>query len=280
MHLQDLILTLQKFWIDHGCILLQPYDVEMGAGTSHPATGLQCLNSNPWNVVYVQPCRRPTDGRYGQNPHRTQHYYQLQVLMKPSPDNIQEMCLKSLELIGLNSKKYDIQFLEDDWENPTLGAWGLGWEIRCNGMEIVQFTYMQQLGGAACRPVPCEITYGLERLAMYIQNVESFWDITWNKREVTYGDIFLKSEEQYCKYNFEHADIDTLKKHFNDHLATAATLVEKGVVQPAYDACLKASHIFNLLDARRALSVPERVTYIKNVRNAVQQCCNAQLTQQ
>ena len=273
MYFQDIILVLQQFWAKQGCVILQPYDMEVGAGTSHPATGLRCINTSQWNVVYVQPSRRPQDGRYAENPNRVQHFYQLQVIMKPSPDDIQEICLESLEAIGLNKYNNDIRFIEDDWENPTLGAWGVGWEIWYNGMEVMQYTYMQQLGGIECISIPCEITYGLERIAMYIQNVDSIWDICWNDRGVLYKDIFLDSEIQYCKYNFEFAEVEVLLKHFNDHLNSVSLLVENGAVQPAYDLCLKASHIFNLLQARGVLSVPERVAYTKEIRNAVNKCC-------
>ncbi len=273
MHFQDIILVLQQFWAKQGCVILQPYDMEVGAGTSHPATGLRCINASQWNVVYVQPSRRPQDGRYAENPNRVQHFYQLQVIMKPSPDDIQEICLESLEAIGLNKYNNDIRFIEDDWENPTLGAWGVGWEIWYNGMEVMQYTYMQQLGGIDCVSIPCEITYGLERIAMYIQNVDSIWDICWNDRGVLYKDIFLDSEIQYCKYNFEFAEVEVLLKHFNDHLNSVSLLVENGAVQPAYDLCLKACHIFNLLQARGVLSVPERVAYTKEIRNAVNKCC-------
>jgi len=274
MYFQDIILNLQKFWIDNGCILLQPYDMEVGAGTSHPATTLRCLDANPWNVVYVQPSRRPTDGRYGENPNRTQHYYQLQVLMKPSPDDIQELCLKSLEVVGIDMKKNDLRFVEDNWENPTLGAWGLGWEVWCNGMEVLQFTYMQQLGGIELKPVPAEVTYGLERLAMYIQNVDNFWDIKWNK-DFTYRDVFLRSEIEYSKYNFELADIDALYKSFKIHIEEAQRLLDVGNVMPSYDQCLKASHIFNLLEARGAFSVSERATYMAEIRTVVRKCCES-----
>jgi glycyl-tRNA synthetase alpha chain len=274
MYFQDIILNLQKFWIDKGCILLQPYDIEVGAGTSHPATTLRCLDANPWNVVYVQPSRRPTDGRYGENPNRTQHYYQLQVLMKPSPENIQELCLKSLEVVGIDMKKNDLRFVEDNWENPTLGAWGLGWEVWCNGMEVLQFTYMQQLGGMELKPVPAEVTYGLERLAMYVQNVDNFWDIKWNKN-FTYRDVFLRSEVEYSKYNFELADIDGLYKSFKIHIGEAQRLLDVGNVMPSYDQCLKASHIFNLLEARGAFSVSERATYMAEIRTVVRKCCEA-----
>ena len=258
--------------MDNGCILLQPYDMEVGAGTSHPATTLRCLDANPWNVVYLQPSRRPADGRYGENPNRTQHYYQLQVVMKPSPENIQELCLKSLEVVGIDMQKNDLRFVEDNWENPTLGAWGLGWEVWCNGMEILQFTYMQQLGGIELMPVPSEITYGLERLTMYIQNIDNFWDIRWNK-DFTYRDVFLRSEIEYSRYNFELANIDSLYKLFTIHIQEAKRLFGFGNFMPAYDQCLKASHIFNLLEARGAFSVAERAGYIAEIRTIVRECC-------
>lgn len=272
MYFQDLILTLQKFWTSHGCILLQPYDMEVGAGTSSPATTLRALGPEPWNVAYVQPCRRPTDGRYAQNPNRMQHYYQFQVILKPSPDNIQELCLASFEEIGLKRTEHDFRFVEDDWENPTLGAWGLGWEVWCNGMEVLQFTFMQQIGGIDCDPIPGELTYGLERLAMYLQGVESVWDLKWNAAGVTYADVFKRTEIEYSKYNFELASVEQLRRHFDDHQEEAARLLEQGVVQPAYDQVLKAGHLFNLLEARGVLSVTERAYFISKIRNLSRQC--------
>lgn len=272
MYFQDLILTLQQFWTDKGCILLQPYDMEVGAGTSSPATTLRALGNQPWNVAYVQPCRRPTDGRYAQNPNRMQHYYQFQVILKPSPDNIQELCLESFEKIGLKRTDHDFRFVEDDWENPTLGAWGLGWEVWCNGMEVLQFTFMQQIGGIDCNPIPGELTYGLERLAMYLQGVESVWDLKWNNAGVTYADVFKRTEVEYSKYNFELADVDFLRKHFDDHQSEAEQLLASGVVQPAYDQVLKAGHIFNLLEARGVLSVTERAYFISKIRNLSRMC--------
>ncbi|CAL7962393.1 glycine--tRNA ligase subunit alpha [Alphaproteobacteria bacterium] len=272
MYFQDIILALQHFWIKQGCILLQPYDMEIGAGTSHPATGLRCLDANPWKVVYVQSCRRPSDGRYGDNPNRVQHYYQMQVILKPSPINIQELCLQSLKTVGIDSFNHDLRFVEDDWANPTLGAWGLGYEIWCNGMEIAQFTYMQQLGGIECKPVPVEITYGLERLALYIQNVNKVWDIKWDDN-TTYYDIFGATEKEYCYYNFEYANTETLGRHFRDYLDEAEALLGCGVAQPAYDYCLKASHAFNVLEARGVLSVAERAAYIAAVRKTMRECC-------
>lgn len=273
MCFQDLILTLQKFWIDQGCILLQPYDTEVGAGTSHPATTLRCLDADPWNVVYVQPCKRPSDGRYAENPNRMQHYYQMQVILKPSPDNLQELCLKSFANLGLNSTNHDFRFVEDDWENPTLGASGLGWEVWCDGMEVLQFTYMQQIGGIELKSIPGELTYGLERLAMFIQKVESVWDLKWNDQGVTYRDVFKRSEIEYCKYNFEHADVDYLVLQFDLYEAQSKRLLEIGLVQPAFDHCLKAGHTFNLLEARGAISVSARATYIARIRSLSKGCC-------
>jgi glycyl-tRNA synthetase alpha chain len=271
---QDIILALQNFWMSQGAILLQPYDLEVGAGTSHPATSLRTLEANPWKVVYVQPSRRPSDGRYGDNPNRLQHYYQLQVIMKPGPENIQELCLESLAILGLTRNKNDIRFLEDNWENPTLGAWGLGWEIWCNGMEVLQFTYMQQLGGIEIKPVPVEITYGLERLALYVQGVESVWDIAWNET-TSYRDVFLKSEKEFCRYNFELADLASLQALFKIYLKEGERLVALNCPMPAYDQGLKASHIFNLLEARGAFSVTERASYMSDVRNLIRDCCKA-----
>lgn len=273
MYFQDLIFTLQKYWTEQGCILLQPYDMEVGAGTSHPATLLRCLDTNPWNVVYVQPCRRPTDGRYAENPNRMQHYYQLQVILKPSPKDIQELCLQSMYKVGLDPKKHDFRFVEDDWENPTLGAWGLGWEMWCDGMEVLQFTYMQQIGGIECNPIPGELTYGLERLAMYIQGIENVWDLKWNDRGVTYSDVFKRSEVQYCKYNFEAADTNMLLTNFTSHEKECERLLALDLPQPAYDQCLKAAHIFNLLEARGVISVTERTSFISRIRNITRKCC-------
>jgi glycyl-tRNA synthetase alpha chain len=275
MYFQDLIFTLQKFWTDHGCILLQPYDIEVGAGTSHPATTLRCLGPSDWKVAYVQPSRRPADGRYAENPNRMQHYYQFQVILKPSPDNIQDLCLNSIYKLGIDPKLHDFRFVEDDWENPTLGAWGLGWELWCDGMEVLQFTYMQQIGGIECNPVPGELTYGLERLAMYIQGVESVWDLKWNKEGVTYGDVFKRTEIEYSAYGFEHADVEMLRRHFDDHEKESMRLLEKKLVQPAYDQCLKAGHIFNLLEARGVISVTERASFIARIRNISRKCCEA-----
>ncbi|MBC6439314.1 MAG: glycine--tRNA ligase subunit alpha [Rhodospirillales bacterium] len=274
---QNLILELQAYWARQGCVVLQPYDMEVGAGTFHWATTLRSLGPEPWNVAYVQPSRRPTDGRYGENPNRLQHYYQFQVLMKPSPENFQELYLGSLEAIGINPMEHDIRFVEDDWESPTLGAWGLGWEVWCDGMEVTQFTYFQQVGGYDCRPVPGELTYGLERLAMYIQGVDHFRDIAWNGPGVTYGDIYLQAEREYTEHNFDHTDAETLFRHFEDAEKACATLVEAELPLPAYDQCIKASHTFNLLDARGVISVTERAAYIGRVRNLARACATAWL---
>ncbi len=285
---QDLILTLQTFWGSEGCVILQPYDMEVGAGTFHPATTLRSLGPKPWSAAYVQPSRRPKDGRYGENPNRLQHYYQFQVIMKPSPANIQELYLASLEAIGIDTALNDIRFVEDDWESPTLGAWGLGWEVWCNGMEVSQFTYFQQVGGFDCNPVAGEITYGLERLAMYVQGVDRVFDLNFNGRtddkRLTYGDVFLQAEREYSRYNFEHADTEALLRHFKDAEAECKALLEKGakgeehlLALPAYDQCIKASHIFNLLDARGVISVTERQSYILRVRELAKACCGAWL---
>jgi glycyl-tRNA synthetase alpha chain len=254
---------------------LQPYDVEMGAGTFHPATTLRALGPKPWKAAYVQPSRRPSDGRYGENPNRLQHYYQYQALLKPSPDNIQELLLQSYDAIGIDRRLHDIRFVEDDWESPTLGAWGLGWEVWCDGMEVTQFTYFQQVGGIACAAPSAEITYGLERLAMYVQGVERVYDLDFNGQGVTYGDVFLRAERDYSKYNFELADTDKLHHHFDDAEAECLALVAAGVAQPAYDQCIKASHLFNLLDARGVISVAERAGYIARVRTLAKACAEA-----
>jgi glycyl-tRNA synthetase alpha chain len=311
---QDMILTLQQFWGAQGCVVLQPYDMEMGAGTFHPATTLRALGSKPWNACYVQPSRRPKDGRYGENPNRMQHYYQFQVIMKPSPPDILDLYLQSLEAIGIDTKLNDIRFVEDDWESPTLGAWGLGWEVWCNGMEVTQFTYFQQVGGFDCSPVSGEITYGLERLAMYVQGVDRVWDLNFNgradARKLTYNDVFQQAEQEYSRYNFEHANTDALLAHFKAAEAECKALLEKGwgdagagsgqsgagkadnklhdaphttdhsrhlMALPAYDQCIKASHIFNLLDARGVISVTERQSYILRVRELAKACCGAWL---
>jgi glycyl-tRNA synthetase alpha chain len=304
---QDMILTLQQFWAAQGCAILQPYDMEMGAGTFHPATTLRALGPKPWNAAYVQPSRRPKDGRYGENPNRMQHYYQFQVIMKPSPPDILNLYLKSLDAIGIDTRLNDIRFVEDDWESPTLGAWGLGWEVWCNGMEVTQFTYFQQVGGYDCRPVSGEITYGLERLAMYVQGVDRVWDLNFNgrtdARRLTYNDVFQQAEQEYSRFNFEHADTTLLLQHFKDAEAECVSLLAKGqsgvgsgqtgdadhhaplptpyarhlMALPAYDQCIKASHIFNLLDARGVISVTERQSYILRVRELAKACCGAWL---
>ena len=282
---QDLILRLHAYWSRQGCVILQPYDVEMGAGTFHPATTLRALGPKPWSAAYVQPSRRPKDGRYGENPNRLQHYYQFQVILKPSPDNIQELYLQSLAEIGLDSTLHDIRFVEDDWESPTLGAWGLGWECWCDGMEVSQFTYFQQVAGFECNPVPGEITYGLERLAMYVQGVENVYDLNFNgggNDKVTYGDVFLQNEQEQSRYNFEAADTDMLFRHFADSEAECKALLEKGqgagpdghhaLALPAYEQVIKASHNFNLLDARGVISVTERQSYILRIRELAKAC--------
>lgn len=265
----QLLLKLQQFWADQGCNILQPYDIPSGAGTFHPATLLRSLDSKPWSVAYVAPSRRPTDGRYGENPNRLGSYYQFQALIKPSPDNIQDLYLKSLEYLGLDLSKHDIRFVEDNWESPTLGAWGLGWEVWLDGMEVTQFTYFQQVGGIACDPVAVEITYGTERLAMYLQGVDNIFDIVWNENEhgvTTYKDIHFESEVEFSKYNFELANTDMLFKHFDDAFDECKKCLEAGLPLPAYDQCMMASHAFNTLDARKAISVTQRQNYILRVR--------------
>jgi glycyl-tRNA synthetase alpha chain len=290
---QDLILTLQRFWGAQGCVVLQPYDMEVGAGTFHPATTLRALGPRPWNAAYVQPSRRPKDGRYGENPNRLQHYYQFQVIMKPSPPDILDLYLQSLDAIGIDTTVNDIRFVEDDWESPTLGAWGLGWEVWCNGMEVTQFTYFQQVGGYDCNPVAGEITYGLERLACYLQDVDRIMDLNFNgrtdERKLTYRDIFLQAEQEYSRYNFEHADTALLLQHFKDAEKECQALLTAGtptpdandrrhkLALPAYDQCIKASHMFNLLDARGVISVTERQSYILRVRELAKACCGAWL---
>ena len=285
---QDLILRLQRYWADQGCVILQPYDMEMGAATFHPATTLRSLGPKPWRAAYVQPSRRPKDGRYGENPNRLQHYYQFQVILKPSPPDIQDLYLDSLRAIGVDVKNHDIRFVEDDWESPTLGAWGLGWEVWCDGMEVSQFTYFQQVGGFDCDPVSGELTYGLERLAMYVQGVDRVFDLNFNgktgKDKVTYGDVFLQAEQEYSRYNFEQADTKKLLEHFRDAEAECKALLAKGedgkrhlMVLPAYDQAIKASHIFNLLDARGVISVTERQGFILRVRELARACCAAWL---
>jgi len=266
---QGLILGLQQFWAANGCVILQPLDMEVGAGTFHPATFLRALGPEPWNTAYVQPSRRPTDGRYGDNPNRLQHYYQFQVLLKPSPENIQDLYLDSLRYLGLDLLEHDIRFVEDNWESPTLGAWGLGWEVWLNGMEVTQFTYFQQVGGIDCRPVSGEITYGIERIAMYLQGVQSVFDLTWTRGphgRVTYGDVYHQNEVEMSAFNFELADTEGLFRSFDHYEAQCRRLVERTLSLPAYEMVLKASHTFNLLDARRAISVTERQSYILRVR--------------
>ncbi|MFQ5783777.1 MAG: glycine--tRNA ligase subunit alpha [Alphaproteobacteria bacterium] len=270
---QKLILDLQAFWAERGCVILQPYDMEVGAGTFHPATTLRSLGRAPWKAAYVQPSRRPADGRYGENPNRLQHYYQFQVILKPSPDDIQDQYLDSLRTLGIDPKMHDIRFVEDDWESPTLGAWGLGWEVWCDGMEISQFTYFQQVGGIDCNPVSGEITYGLERLAMYVQGIENVFDLDWNGAGVTYGDVYLRAEREFSAYNFEYADTGALTRHFADAETECAALLDKNLALPAYDQCMKASHLFNMLDARGVISVTERAAYIARVRKLAVDCC-------
>lgn len=266
---QEIILKLQEFWAKNGCVIVQPLDLEVGAGTFHPATFLRSIGPEPWNSAYVQPCRRPTDGRYGENPNRLQHYYQFQVVLKPSPDNIQELYLDSLKELGIDTLLHDIRFLEDNWESPTLGAWGLGWEVWLNGMEVTQFTYFQQVGGLECKPVMGEITYGLERLAMYLQEKDSIYDLIWAETPngtVTYGDVFHQNEVEQSTYNFEHADVETCLLDFNNCEKECLKLIEAKLPLAAYEKALKASHYFNLLDARKAISVTERQHYILRVR--------------
>jgi len=283
---QDLILTLQHFWAQKGCVILQPYDMEVGAGTFHPATTLRSLGPKPWNAAYVQPSRRPADGRYGENPNRLQHYYQFQVIMKPSPADIQALYLESLTALGIDANAHDIRFVEDDWESPTLGAWGLGWEVWCDGMEVSQFTYFQQVGGIDCDPISAEITYGLERLAMYVQGVDNVYDLDWNGREgeagVRYGDVFKQAEREFSTYNFERANTEHLFRHFSDAEAECMALLggDMPLPLPAYDQCMKSSHIFNLLDARGVISVTERAAYIGRVRALSKGCCEAWLITQ
>ena len=280
---QDLILTLQRFWADQGCVILQPYDMEVGAGTFHPATTLRALGPKPWRAAYVQPSRRPKDGRYGENPNRLQHYYQFQVIMKPSPPDLQDLYLRSLAAIGVDLALHDVRFVEDDWESPTLGAWGLGWECWCDGMEVSQFTYFQQVAGVECAPVSGELTYGLERLAMYVQGVENVYDLNFNGRDgaerISYGDVFKQAEQEYSRFNFEQADTTLLFQHFKDAESEAKAILAAGdegarhaMALPAYDQCIKASHIFNLLDARGVISVTERQSYILRVRELAKAC--------
>ncbi len=275
---QDIILKLQQFWAEQGCVVLQPLDMEVGAGTFHPATFLRAIGPENWNAAYVQPSRRPTDGRYGENPNRLQHYYQYQVVMKPSPTDIQTVYLKSLEALGIDASIHDIRFVEDNWESPTLGAWGLGWEVWLNGMEVTQFTYFQQVGGLECYPVTGEITYGLERIAMYLQGVDSIYDLVWAhgpQGDVTYGDVFHQNEVEMSRYNFEEADTHALFEHFDYFESEATRLVERGLPLPAYEMVMKASHTFNLLDARNAISVTERQRFILRVRTLARSVAQA-----
>jgi glycyl-tRNA synthetase alpha chain len=270
---QDLIFALQQYWTEQGCILVQPLDLQVGAGTFHPATFLRAIGPEPWRTAYVQPTRRPTDGRYGENPNRVQHYYQFQVALKPSPSDIQDLYLNSLKVLGIDFLQHDVRFVEDNWESPTLGAWGLGWEVWLDGMEITQFTYFQQVGGLECKPVTGEITYGLERIAMYLQKVDSIFDLVWTESPfgtITYGDVFLQNEKEMSAYNFEHAEIDVLFKEFDSYEERAQKLIEKALPLPAYEMVLKASHVFNLLDARHAISVTQRQQYILRVRKLAQ----------
>lgn len=275
-YFQDVIIRLQEFWAKKGCLIYQPYDIEVGAGTFNPATFLRCLGPEPWNVAYVEPSRRPTDGRYGENPNRLQHYYQFQVILKPSPEDIQDIYIDSLKYLGIDPLKHDIRFVEDDWESPTLGAWGLGWEVWLDGMEITQFTYFQQAGGIDLKPVSGEITYGLERIAMYLQGVDSVFDLKWNEN-ITYGDVYHRNEVEGSKYNFDIADTDMLFKLFDMYEKECKRTAENGLPLPAYDYCLKCSHTFNLLDARNAISVTERTGYIARVRNLAKMCAEQYL---
>ncbi|MFL2641297.1 MAG: glycine--tRNA ligase subunit alpha [Thermodesulfobacteriota bacterium] len=276
MNFQNLILNLQTFWAKKGCVILQPYDLEKGAGTFHPGTFLRCLGKTPWSAAYVEPCRRPTDGRYGENPNRLQHYYQFQVVIKPSIENIQELYLESLNHLGIDTKKHDIRFVEDDWESPTLGAWGLGWEVWLDGMEITQFTYFQQAGGFDLNPVTVEITYGTERIAMYLQEVDSVYDLQWSD-EIKYHDIHHRTEYEFSKYNFEVANIDMLKDFFKKSKEECISLIKNNLPLPAYDYCLKCSHIFNLLDARGSISVTERARYILEIRELAKESASLYL---
>ena len=266
---QDTILNLQKYWGNYGCVILQPYDIEVGAGTFHPATTLRSLGTKPWRAAYVQPSRRPSDGRYGDNPNRLQHYYQFQVIIKPSPKEIKKLYLKSLSAIGINYKDHDIRFVEDDWESPTLGAAGLGWEVWCDGMEITQFTYFQQMAGIECKPVSVELTYGLERICMFTQKKNNVFDLLWNDSGIKYKDIFYQSEKEFSAYNFEHANTDFLFKIFEMVETECKSLLDKKLSLPAYDQCLKASHVFNLLDSRGAIGVAQRAGYISRIRDLV-----------
>ena len=270
---QSLIFELQKFWESRKCIILQPYDTEMGAGTFHPATALRVLGPKHWRAAFLQPCRRPMDGRYGDNPNRLQHYYQFQVILKPSPRDSQELYLESLRHLGINVQKHDIKFIEDDWESPTLGASGLGWEVWCDGLEITQFTYFQQMAGIECKPVSLELTYGLERLAMYLQGTDNVFEIKWNEEGTTYGDIYLQSEKEFSSYNFEKANVEILTNQFNELENECSVLIDSNLPLPAYEQCIKASHVFNLLDSRGSISVADRASYILRIRNMVRETC-------
>ena len=283
MYFQDVILTLQNYWAGRGCVIEQPSGVECGAGTFNPSTFLRVLGPEPWKVAYVEPSRRPTDGRYGENPNRLQRYFQFQVVLKPSPDNVQDLYLQSLEALGLNPARHDIRFVEDDWESPTLGAWGLGWEVWLNGMEVTQFTYFQQVGGIEVDPVPVEITYGLERIAMYAQGVNSVYDLVWSYlpdgTPMTYGDVFLENEREFSAYNFEVANVEMMRQKFDDYEAECHSCLERKLPLPAYDCVMKCSHAFNLLDARGALSAVERANYILRVRAVAKACCEAYMAE-
>ncbi len=270
---QSLIFELQKFWESRKCVILQPYDTEMGAGTFHPATALRVLGPKHWRAAFLQPCRRPMDGRYGDNPNRLQHYYQFQVILKPSPRDSQELYLESLRHLGINVQKHDIKFIEDDWESPTLGASGLGWEVWCDGLEITQFTYFQQMAGIECKPVSLELTYGLERLAMYLQGTDNVFEIKWNEEGTTYGDIYLQSEKEFSSYNFEKANVEILTNQFNELENECSVLIDSNLPLPAYEQCIKASHVFNLLDSRGSISVADRASYILRIRNMVRETC-------
>ncbi|MEC8876372.1 MAG: glycine--tRNA ligase subunit alpha [Pseudomonadota bacterium] len=270
---QSLIFELQKFWESRKCVILQPYDTEMGAGTFHPATALRVLGPKHWRAAFLQPCRRPMDGRYGDNPNRLQHYYQFQVILKPSPRDSQELYLESLRHLGINVQKHDIKFIEDDWESPTLGASGLGWEVWCDGLEITQFTYFQQMAGIECKPVSLELTYGLERLAMYLQGTDNVFEIKWNEEGTTYGDIYLQSEKEFSSYNFEKANVEILTNQFNELENECSVLIDSSLPLPAYEQCIKASHVFNLLDSRGSISVADRASYILRIRNMVRETC-------
>jgi len=278
MNFQDVILNLEQFWSNKGCILVQPYDLEVGAGTFHHFTLLKALGPEPWNVAYVQPSRRPTDGRYGENPNRLQHYYQYQVILKPSPENVQQLYLESLKVLGIKPDEHDIRFVEDDWESPTLGASGLGWEVWLDGMEITQFTYFQLAGSIELHPISVELTYGLERIAMYLQKTDNVFELKWNDK-ITYGDVHHKQEVEHSTYNFEKADVSMLQKLFSMYEKESARIIKDNLVLPAYECCLKCSHIFNLLDARGAISVTERTGYIGRIRNLARACANAYLKQ-